>query len=87
MARTSDATYLRNRERVRRTQDTCALCGAWIDPDLKHPDPWSFSADHVVPVSRGGHNKGVLQAAHLTCNRRRGNKALNEMRVPHGRQW
>jgi len=86
-SRTKDRGYLRNRERVRRTEDTCAWCGAFIDPDLKYPDPMSFSADHIVPVSRGGANRGALQAAHLQCNKQRGAR-LNSQRVtPHARQW
>ncbi len=87
MARTNDHTYLRNRARLKRNEDTCAWCGHWIDPDLQWPDPWSFSADHVVPVSRGGHNRGALQAMHLHCNRVRGTKLANEITPPHGRQW
>lgn len=87
MSRTSDRTYLRNREHVRRTQDTCHLCGQWIDPDLTYPDPYSFSADHIVPLARGGPNRGALTATHLVCNKRRGAKPLHHVQPNHGRQW
>ena len=87
MSRTSDRTYLRNRKHVQQTQDTCAWCGQWIDPDLAYPDPYSFSADHIVPLARGGHNRGALTATHLKCNKIRGAKPITEYRPVHGRQW
>ncbi|RVW04882.1 HNH endonuclease [Rhodococcus spongiicola] len=74
MSLTGHRTYRRNRDRILRTSDVCALCGQWIDPDLSYPDPMSASADHVTPVSKGGSNTGPLQATHLRCNLRRGNR-------------
>jgi hypothetical protein len=65
MSRTKDHVYLRNRTHILANSDVCWLCGQWIDPSLKWPDPWSASADHITPVSRGGDNRGQLQAAHL----------------------
>ena len=88
MSRTSDRGYQRNRRRLQRNEDTCWLCGGWIDPDLKYPHPMSFSADHLQPISRGGHNRGQLRAAHLVHNLQRGNKPANAIQPPkHGRQW
>lgn len=53
----------------------CGLCGVAIDKSLPHPDPWSVSLDHVVPLSKGGqHSLGNVQAAHLTCNLSKGNR-------------
>lgn len=88
MSRTSDRGYQRNRRRLKRTEDTCWLCGQWIDPDLKYPHPMSFSADHVTPVGRNGHNRGPIRAAHLIHNQQRGQKLATEIAPPkHGRQW
>lgn len=88
MSRTSDRTYQRNRRRLQKTEDTCWLCGQWIDPDLTWPHPMSFSADHVVPVGKGGHNRGHIRAAHLVHNLQRGSRTTSELQPPkHGRQW
>jgi hypothetical protein len=61
MSRTKDHTYLKNRAHAFAQSDVCWICGGWLDPELKWPDPWSRSADHVVPVSRGGHNRGEVK--------------------------
>lgn len=88
MSRTGGWKYRRNRERLHRLhrrEDTCHVCGEWIDPDLTFPHPMSFSADHVVPIKDGGHNNGELRAAHLCHNQRRNRKTKPV--VLHGRQW
>ncbi|MDV8058418.1 MULTISPECIES: HNH endonuclease [unclassified Rhodococcus (in: high G+C Gram-positive bacteria)] len=77
-ARTGHRTYRARRARLKRTNTVCALCGREIDPELKWPDPGSFSADHITPVSKGGHNLGPLQAAHLGCNSARGNRTVQQ---------
>ena len=47
----------------------CGICGRAIDPQLRFPDQWSSSIDHIVPVSRGGNDtRANVQAAHLKCN-------------------
>ena len=44
----------------------CGICGHVVDPAR-------FHVDHVVPLSRGGdHSYENTQAAHPTCNRRKG---------------
>jgi len=83
-SRTKDWVYLRNRELAFANSDTCWLCGQTIDMTLKWPDPWSKSADHVMPLSRGGHMHGELRPAHLRCNKRRGRTMPP---VTHGRNW
>jgi 5-methylcytosine-specific restriction endonuclease McrA len=61
-----------------KNQGQCQLCNSPIDLRLKSPDPMSFSIDHIVPVSLGGtHEQANLQAAHLVCNSRRGNKPIS----------
>lgn len=53
----------------------CGLCGEGIDPAAAYPDPLSASLDHVVPLSLGGHHiPDNVQAAHLSCNVRKGNR-------------
>lgn len=46
----------------------CGICG-------KPADYKTFTLDHVIPKSKGGSNKiSNLQAAHLYCNWKKGNK-------------
>jgi hypothetical protein len=86
VSRTKDRAYLRNRNRIR-NDDVCWLCGQWIDPQYSSPHPLSWSADHVIPVTRGGDNRnGELKPAHRLCNQKRYNKAPSNT-SKHGRQW
>lgn len=66
--------YRREAARLKREGGVCHLCGHPIDPDLEHPDPWSFSVDHATPVSMGGavSDRRNMRPAHLICNMRRG---------------
>src|SRR5690606_38152187 len=55
----------------------CQLCGGQIDPDARHPDPGMPSLDHIVPLSyvrSPGHVYGNVQASHLRCNLRKGDR-------------
>jgi len=62
-----------------RDKGICQLCTKPIDLLLQHPDPMSYSLDHKIPRSLGGtHEQRNLQAAHLICNSRRGNKPIGE---------
>jgi 5-methylcytosine-specific restriction endonuclease McrA len=48
---------------------TCHLCGSAIDRELRFPDSWSASLDHVIPLSKGGaHSRANCAASHLFCN-------------------
>ncbi|MBE7159512.1 HNH endonuclease [Gordonia polyisoprenivorans] len=76
MTRTGDSRYRRARAKLKREHDICHLCGKWIDPDLKTPHPMSFEADHIVPIARGGDNRGALAPSHRICNQRRGKKDI-----------
>jgi len=85
VSRTKDRAYLRNRKKIR-NEDTCWLCGQWIDEQFKAPHPMSWSADHVIAVTRGGNNReGELKPAHRICNQKRYNK--QPATLTHGRQW
>lgn len=51
----------------------CGICGDPIDRMAKFPAPLSPSIDHIIPLSRGGsHGYENTQAAHLSCNTRKG---------------
>lgn len=53
----------------------CGVCGDGIDPDTAWPDPLSASLDHILPLSKGGHHVPEnVQAAHLSCNVRKGDR-------------
>lgn len=53
----------------------CQLCQQPIDKTLKHPHVFSASLDHILPLSLGGrHVYGNVQAAHLSCNSKKGNR-------------
>ena len=56
--------------KCRERGDPCAICWHAIDYSLEHPDPMSFEADDVVPVSKGGdpYDPLNLQASHRCCN-------------------
>lgn len=82
--RTSDRRYRKRRAKLLAEQDICALCGQWIDPDIKWPDPMSGTADHVIDIAKGGDNHGELQAAHFRCNIRKSNV---KPPVRHSRAW
>ena len=61
--------YFDNARVVRANATVCALCGH--GPRLD--DPWV--ADHITPRARGGTDElDNLQAAHRSCNGRRGAK-------------
>lgn len=50
----------------------CRWCYKLIDLSLRWPDPMSWSADHVVPLDRGGQLHGERVPMHLKCNSARG---------------
>lgn len=81
--------WRRAKERIRRTQNICHLCGTPIDPTLTWPDPMSFSVDHVEPYSLRpelARDPNNLAAAHLSCNSRKGNGTRGDQ-TPTSRDW
>lgn len=53
---------------------TCQLCGKKLRRDKKAPHPLSPTLDHIIPMSveGGDHVRENVQAAHFSCNVRRG---------------
>lgn len=66
----------------------CWLCGHDIDPTLDVRDPWSFTLDHVLPLSRGGDllDPANARSAHRKCNSARGNR-LSIKLAGASRRW
>lgn len=61
------------REIYERDRWRCQICSEFIDSQLEHPNPFSPSIDHRIPLARGGdHSRANCQAAHLICNVRKG---------------
>jgi 5-methylcytosine-specific restriction endonuclease McrA len=57
---------------IRRDGGICHLCG----------HPGADTADHLVPWSQGGTDEYAnLAAAHIDCNRRRGNRPIDVARA------
>jgi len=53
----------------------CGICREPIDRNLKWPNQKSVSLDHIVAISNGGdHVRSNVQAAHLSCNIRKGSR-------------
>lgn len=75
-----EAERVQRREVFERDEWKCGLCGGEIDPDLRWPDPGSVTLDHIVPLARGGgHTYGNTQAAHASCNMRKGDRLDSEL--------
>lgn len=52
-----------------RDKYTCQLCGEIVNMNKKHPDSFSPSLDHIIPLSGGGtHEPDNVQLAHFRCN-------------------
>lgn len=79
------------RDKMKALQPPCAICGLPINYELKHPNPWSFTIDHIIPISRGGTtDEDNLQPAHFKCNRLKGERTgltlaeVNQLRQMQG---
>ncbi len=59
----------RARRRDRANQTACHICGNPIDYTIPTPDPMSYEADHVHPITKGGTDTlNNIKASHRTCN-------------------
>lgn len=55
----------------------CQLCGEHIDLTVEYPDPMYFSIDHMIPLSKGGHDHfDNVQSAHMVCNQEKKDRVL-----------
>jgi 5-methylcytosine-specific restriction endonuclease McrA len=55
---------------------TCQLCGSVIDRTLTRTDRMGPNIDHIVPILHGGPDTpDNVQAAHRSCNSRKGARA------------
>lgn len=74
--------FERNKKKIYATQSTCAICGGPVDFTLRYPHPLSACIDHIIPVAKGGHPSDInnLQLAHMTCNRQKSDKLIDESR-------
>jgi 5-methylcytosine-specific restriction endonuclease McrA len=83
-----DRQYRKATARLRARSQVCWICGNPIDVSLPWTDKWSWTADHVVPRSKGGHLLGEMRAAHRACNSSRGNREVApSAQLPTSRQW
>ncbi len=70
-----ESEHYTKQEVLEKTSGKCSICGKEINSSIKFPDPYSFTFEHVVPLSKGGSNKLInVMPAHYLCNVRKGNK-------------
>lgn len=76
-------TYEKNKRKIIAQGDTCGICGLPVDKSLKFPHPMSATADHIIPLDKGGNPSDIdnLQLAHLSCNRIKSNKLPCDIQV------
>ena len=74
----------RNKKKIYATQKLCGICGQPVDFSLRYPNPMSKTVDHIIPINRGGHPSDLanLQLAHLSCNRQKSDKVLEQREAP-----
>lgn len=60
----------------------CQLCHKKVNNRLKHPNPFSPSLDHIIPLSKGGpHSRANVHLAHLRCNLRAHTGGVKQIRL------
>jgi 5-methylcytosine-specific restriction endonuclease McrA len=83
----SDTQYRRNQRIVTTSSEICWRCGQSVDRTVHKRHRLAPSADHILPVSRGGtHALANLRLAHVGCNSSRGNRATPR-RATASREW
>lgn len=84
--------FKKARQALRAQRLPCWLCGGEIDYAATGPavnkNPWSFVADHVMPVAKGGapFDPANLRPAHRLCNGRKSDKT-HVKRRDNSRRW
>ena len=82
--------YRKNRALLRREAvPLCHLCGGWIDKELPRYHPMSWTADHVVPLAKGGDASALsnLAPAHWSCNSGKQDKVIRKSNKNSATQW
>lgn len=56
-------------EVIKRLGLVCGVCDKPINIQLKSPDKYSLTIDHIIPLAKGGtHTYNNIQLAHMICN-------------------
>ena len=65
---------------VKAEESICAWCQVELQPELRYPDPWSTSVDHIIALELGGDplDRENVCAMHLDCNLRKGLRPLSD---------
>lgn len=96
MARRDNAEHMRGRDgrpyrRLRQWlkdngTNVCRLCGQPIDMTLPYRHPWSWTLEHIVPISKGGDPLDPANAgeAHYGCNSARQDREPGAVQPPKG---
>lgn len=71
------AVYARHVQTARDKPGPCILCGRPIDRTLPRDHAASVTAEHVLPITLGGHPLGPAGPAHRVCNLRRKNRPIS----------
>lgn len=85
--RVSEA-YLRSRARCIAEETECWLCRKPVNKRLSGRHPLGPTADHVIPISRGGPqcDRTNMRLAHNRCNAARGNR-MSVAKQEHSEDW
>ena len=87
----TDKRYRRQNARLRRSTPTpvCWICGELIDLELPRHHRMAWTADHIIPLSKGGDLYGERRAAHRACNSSRGDgtSPTPAEHYPTSRKW
>ncbi|MCC6434419.1 MAG: HNH endonuclease [Acidimicrobiales bacterium] len=88
---TGDAYRKRRALAIANSGGICCLCGEPMRLDLPGTHPLGPTAEHLIPVARGGHptDPRNLSASHQRCNSARQDRLLSEMRMAErpSRTW
>jgi len=63
--------YRKLQQRVFTEEDTCCICGHLVDHNLRWPDRWSHTLEHLDKLGEGAPavpDRSRVRLAHLSCN-------------------
>ena len=74
----ADGDRITHREVIEVRGQECWLCSKPIDLTLPHGHPEALTADHLIPVSKGGvHSMSNLAPAHRVCNASKNDRLIS----------